>query len=206
MKQFLLILFILSQVAFPQKRFVNANNTNSQRDGLNWKTAWQSFAEFNINDLNTIPNGTTIKIAAITLDSDNKDPNILIVPPGMITQNVYYRVKYAASESTNEISVIRASIEKDNAAAKEYVFKLNQNYPNPFNPFTTILFSLAKKETVKLKIFDITGREIKTLVEGEYDAGEYKVEFNASKLSSGIYFYQITAGDFRETKKLQVLK
>jgi hypothetical protein len=144
--------------------------------------------------------------SAITLDQYNRDPNIVIVPPDQATQNVYYRVKNSSSDTTNEVSVIKATIEKDNIAAASFDFKINQNYPNPFNPLTTISFSLAKKEIVKLKIYDITGREIKTLVEKEYDAGEYKVEFNASKLSSGVYFYQITAGDFRETKKLQVLK
>jgi hypothetical protein len=147
----------------------------------------------------------TIAWSEITLDSDNKDPNIVIVPPGQATQNVFYMI-INSSDTTNEVSVLKATIEKDNIAAASYDFKLNQNYPNPFNPLTTILFSLAKKETVKLKIYDITGREVKTLVEGEYDAGDYKVEFNASKLSSGIYFYQITAGDFSQTKKLQVLK
>jgi hypothetical protein len=63
MKRFLLLIFILSQIAIPQRRFVDANNDNSQRDGLSWSTAWNSFADFDINNTDTIPNGTTIKIA-----------------------------------------------------------------------------------------------------------------------------------------------
>jgi hypothetical protein len=150
-------------------------------------------------------NGTTITPNPIT-DLEYVDQTIVICSPGVAHQNVDYLVKNSLNNPTNEVSVIKAMIEKDNIAAASYDFKLNQNYPNPFNPLTTILFSLAKKEIVKLKIYDITGREVRTLVDGEYDAGDYKVEFNASKLSSGVYFYQITAGDFREVKKLQVLK
>jgi hypothetical protein len=63
MKLIILFLFIITQIIIPQRRFVDANNTNLQRDGLSWRTAWNSFAEFNINNTATIPNGTTIKIA-----------------------------------------------------------------------------------------------------------------------------------------------
>jgi hypothetical protein len=85
-------------------------------------------------------------------------------------------------------------------------FILEQNYPNPFNPLTNISFSLPEKQYVKLKIYDITGREIRTLVDCEYDAGIHSVLFNGSDLSSGVYFYRITAGNFSESKKLQILK
>jgi hypothetical protein len=95
------------------------------------------------------------------------------------------------------------------AAAKyiaEYKYSISQNYPNPFNPLTSISFSLAEKQYVTLKIYDITGKEIKTLVNGEYETGIHKVEFDGSELSSGVYFYQITAGKFRETRKMQIIK
>ena len=85
-------------------------------------------------------------------------------------------------------------------------FSLGQNYPNPFNPSTTISYELPKKSLVTLKIFDILGREIETLVEGVEEPGYKSVRFNASGLASGIYFYRLEAGSFTETKKLLLLR
>jgi len=85
-------------------------------------------------------------------------------------------------------------------------FSLSQNYPNPFNPSTKISYSVAGLSKVILKVYDIIGREIITLVNEEKPAGKYEVNFNASSLASGVYFYQIKAGDFVQTKKLILLK
>ena len=85
-------------------------------------------------------------------------------------------------------------------------FQLFQNYPNPFNPSTTIRYSVSSAQLVTLKIFDVLGREVSTLVNEEKPSGSYEVEFDASKLSSGIYFYQLNAGDFHETKKMILLR
>ncbi|MGE5401838.1 MAG: two-component regulator propeller domain-containing protein, partial [Ignavibacteriales bacterium] len=83
---------------------------------------------------------------------------------------------------------------------------LAQNYPNPFNPSTTINYSIPKVSFVNLKVFDILGREVSTLVSKEQNAGEYKVQFDASSLPSGIYIYSIQAGEFRNSKKLLLIK
>jgi dienelactone hydrolase len=85
-------------------------------------------------------------------------------------------------------------------------FTLNQNYPNPFNPSTTISFSLAARSSVTLKIFDVVGRNVATLVSEEMPAGIYSRQWNAAGMSSGVYFYQLHAGKYIETKKLIVLK
>jgi len=91
-------------------------------------------------------------------------------------------------------------------------FKLYQNYPNPFNPSTTIKFTIppnvgtSRDLSLRLKIYDILGREVKTLVNEQKPAGTYEVQFDASSLSSGVYFYQLSAGSFVETKKLMLLK
>lgn len=86
-------------------------------------------------------------------------------------------------------------------------FNLAQNYPNPFNSTTTISYELAKEIHVTLKVYDILGREIATLVNEFKPRGIYEVKFNASKLSSGIYLYKITAGtEFVQTRKLCILK
>jgi Secretion system C-terminal sorting domain/Beta-propeller repeat len=85
-------------------------------------------------------------------------------------------------------------------------FVLEQNFPNPFNPSTTIHFSVPSSEFVTLKVFDVLGNEVATLVNEEKPAGFYEVNFNAAGLSSGIYFYKLKAGSFVETKKMLLIK
>ena len=85
-------------------------------------------------------------------------------------------------------------------------FVLNQNYPNPFNPSTTIKFQMPSKGFVKLKIYDMIGREVTTLVDGFQEAGTHDVKFDASNLPSGVYFYRITSGTYVATKKLVLIK
>ena len=85
-------------------------------------------------------------------------------------------------------------------------YSLNQNYPNPFNPSTQISFGLPKSGNVKLVVFDILGREVKTLVNEFQTAGTHNITFDASSLASGIYFYSITANDFTATKKMLLIK
>jgi len=85
-------------------------------------------------------------------------------------------------------------------------FYLHQNYPNPFNPVTKIKFEIPSGELVKLVIFDILGREIKTLVNSRMNPGIYEYEFDASRLSSGVYFYKMQAGEFNDVKKMLLIK
>jgi hypothetical protein len=81
-------------------------------------------------------------------------------------------------------------------------FHLSQNYPNPFNPSTTISFSLPRTENISLKVYDMLGREVATLVEGQEEAGEHSVKWNAEGLASGVYFSRLIAGGFVEARKL----
>jgi hypothetical protein len=85
-------------------------------------------------------------------------------------------------------------------------FELAQNFPNPFNPVTTIRYQLQKTGFVTLKVYDLIGREVATLVNEEKPAGRYEVKFDGTNLSSGIYFYRIRAGNFIDTKKFVLLK
>lgn len=85
-------------------------------------------------------------------------------------------------------------------------FRLEQNYPNPFNPKTNIRFRIPDFRFVSLKVYDILGNNVATLMNDYLSAGEYKVEFNARELPSGIYFYQLIAGNYLETKKMLLLK
>jgi hypothetical protein len=85
-------------------------------------------------------------------------------------------------------------------------YQLSQNYPNPFNPETNIDFMIPKNGFVSIKVFDITGKEITTLVNSVMNKGSYSVNFNATNLSTGIYFYKITSGSYSETKKMMLVK
>ncbi len=85
-------------------------------------------------------------------------------------------------------------------------FELSQNYPNPFNPSTKIEYSVPTDSKVVLKVYDVIGREIKTLINEEKAAGNYKIQFDATDLTSGIYFYKIQAGSFSQVKKMILLK
>jgi len=95
-------------------------------------------------------------------------------------------------------------IDNNKKIPTEYL--LYQNYPNPFNPTTTINYSIPKQSKVTIKIFNVLGREVATLVNDEKPSGYHKVEFDGSKLTSGIYFYRMQADDFVDTKKLIVIK
>lgn len=84
-------------------------------------------------------------------------------------------------------------------------FSLYQNYPNPFNPRSIIQYAVSTMQFVTLTVYDLLGREVATLVNEEKPAGEYEVEFDAVNLPSGIYFYQLRADDFTETKKMVLI-
>lgn len=85
-------------------------------------------------------------------------------------------------------------------------YSLSQNYPNPFNPSTTINFSIQKAGMVTLKIYNMLGQELTSIVNQDLKAGSYSYTFDASKLSSGVYFYSLNTGSFSQVKKMMLLK
>jgi len=97
-----------------------------------------------------------------------------------------------------------SDIEKDDVLISE--FELQQNYPNPFNPSTSIQYAISSKQFISLRVYDVLGNEVATLVNEYRDAGKYELEFNAEKLSSGVYYYQLRAGRLVQTKKMIYLK
>jgi poly(3-hydroxybutyrate) depolymerase len=103
-------------------------------------------------------------------------------------------------ESTNSVP-----IEVD-GTMKPVTFNLEQNFPNPFNPTTSISFSLPSKSFVSLKVFDLLGREVTTIVSEEMLAGNYSRQWNAINILSGVYFYRMQAGEFADTKKMVIIK
>jgi hypothetical protein len=111
---------------------------------------------------------------------------------------------WQAYVSVYELTPSPSSLEPVERVPK--VFYLEQNYPNPFNPTTSIQYAVSSRQFVTLKIYDVLGNEVGTLISEEKEAGTYEVEFNAEKLSSGVYFYQLRAGSFVETKKMILLR
>ncbi len=154
--------------------------------------SWKKYSHGNWSDLQNI-----------TTEQDAQNPS------SMYKNNSLYVVYSTLSDSTvtinyKSISPIVNVSNNESLIAKS--FKLEQNYPNPFNPITTISYSIPKTCLVAIKVYDVLGREINTIINDEKSAGNYKIEFDGSKYASGIYFYTMQAGDFTETKKLILLK
>ncbi len=103
-----------------------------------------------------------------------------------------------------DTSFYPTEVELENPVGIKY--RLQQNYPNPFNPVTTIKYQIPELSFVTLKVYDVLGNELITLVNEEKFAGSYKVEFDGSGLTSGIYFYQLRAGNFVGSKKMILLR
>ncbi len=119
------------------------------------------------------------------------------VSPG----NYQYRLKQIDYDGTFEYSdIVEVEVGVPNK------FKLEQNYPNPFNPSTQIDYSIKLGGLITLRVYDILGNEVATLVNEKKSAGYYSVNFNAASLPSGIYFYKLTSGNFTDTKKLILIK
>lgn len=138
---------------------------------------------------NNTPNGTTIQFSLqnVVANDANGSPIQFVLRSSSTT---ILRTEVASTE--------KLSIPSD--------YRLEQNYPNPFNPATTIKFSLPRSGHVTLKVFDIVGREIVALVNDELTAGRYEAHWDANNVESGVYFYQLRAGDFVETKRLVLVK
>ena len=146
--------------------------------------------------------GDWLRIGFIEGNGTTTEPqNYSFVDNSISSGKYQYRLKQIDFNGTYEYSKI---VEVEITAPTKY--SLEQNYPNPFNPTTTIKYSIKKAGLVTLKVYDILGKEITTLVNENKTAGNYSVNFNASNLPSGIYFYRLKSGSFLATKKLIFMK
>ena len=124
---------------------------------------------------------------------------------GYFEVNVEDSINHVAASAVVHITTSTDVAMRDNQPIPTE-FALEQNYPNPFNPMTTIEFSVKEKCHVELKVYDIRGREVATLVDGHHPAGFYKASFNTRHLASGVYFYRIRMLDFVAVRKMVVLE
>jgi hypothetical protein len=143
--------------------------------------------------------GTASYIQPHTFLTGNRR-NYCTVPPFVPRGQDAYVVHFGV-----DISPV-SGIEHPMSSQVPKVYNLEQNYPNPFNPVTKINFDLPKFGFITLKIYDILGQEIATLVNGTKNAGRYNVDFDGSSISSGMYFYKIESNGFVATKKMMLIK
>lgn len=154
--------------------------------------------------------GNRIKIIITNLDTHPDDQWFLGTNPFVLpVLNNGYNYVYLNNKSYIDLPLLNASDElsvNDKGNGSPFEFSLSQNYPNPFNPVTTISFSLPLSGMVSLKIFDVAGKEIKTLLNEFKNAGTNSITFDASAFSSGVYFYKLESGSYTDTKKMILIK
>ncbi len=176
--------------------------------GANW--SWQPISGFNfaedsnrtemsmpLSELFTVVNTNTMRLI-FQVNSAVSPYTLMEIDPSDYKNEFY---KYTLHNSTT--GVTRSNINKLD-------FQLNQNYPNPFNPSTNISYEIPQSGYVTLKIFNVLGQEVETIVDKEQSAGKYSIVFNSSgtgsEIASGIYFYQIRVGNYVETRKMVLIK
>jgi hypothetical protein len=170
--------------------------------------------ESNINDTINIELMNKNTITSVIDDTIYSGTKAILwkVPSNLIPDSTYKVVissisnssLYALSDTTFTICIGITDVNSPNNIIRSYI--LNQNYPNPFNPSTTISWQLPVTSQVTIKVYDVLGREVSTLVDEIKQAGKYETEFNAIDLPSGVYFYRLQAGNYVSVKKLLLLK
>jgi hypothetical protein len=134
----------------------------------------------------------------------NHLPRYVGVTDGVLNNWWHYVVDYeGAVELARKTPVSHVSPINGNPGAS---YRLEQNYPNPFNPVTTISYHLSSAGHVKLQVFDLLGQEVAVLVATDQQPGDYEVTFNASSLSSGVYYYRLTIGTFMQTRSMLLIR
>jgi hypothetical protein len=119
------------------------------------------------------------------------------------TNSIYVALARLTGTTTNTLGVGTSVVEEAGIPLRYFVA---QNYPNPFNPSTTIEYGLPKEGNVTVRVFNLVGQEVSTLVDGKQVAGVHRVQFDASNLPSGIYFYRVSAGEFSQANRMLLMK
>lgn len=134
--------------------------------------------------------------------------SVSFIPEGSLGKPQLYKVGTSGNLLLPKIKagIISLKTGKDESLEKSLTYSLNENYPNPFNPNTVISYTIAEPNHVKLVVHDILGREVKTLINEYQSAGLKTVNFDAGNLTSGVYFYQLTAGSFTSVKKMLLMR
>jgi hypothetical protein len=181
--------------------------------GIQW-IQWTLISTVIPEDLLALPQGGAlvgIDSLGIVLFTDNGD-SVRTINEGLKDLHILKlemdggSYVYAGTKSGIWRLLLSQVVSVNHTSSLPSVFRLEQNYPNPFNPSTTFRYSIPNGSKVIIKVYDILGNEIKTLVNEEKSAGSYELTFNAVNLPSGVYFYRLQAGSFVETKKMMLIK
>ncbi|MBS1519021.1 MAG: T9SS type A sorting domain-containing protein [Bacteroidetes bacterium] len=212
--------------------FMNTAESVSGHDLDYFFSEWiygENFPKYNVDWTTEMISSSVYNAKINILQETNTSPPFFTMPVnikiflqnGDTTFTVFNNSQYQSFDFTVKGKPINFRIDPDNLILKEVrgediipvSFSLSQNFPNPFNPSTTITYQLGRPSFVSLKIYDITGREVRDLINGSQREGNYRIEFNSSGLASGVYFYKLEAGAsdkinfyFRETKKMILLR
>lgn len=219
--------FVTYNLGAPSNRewLITPQLTNMQAGDslIFWKRFWpNTYADtlsILISTTTPTPAAFTILVDRIPFPTGSADTNWTrrgynigsLVTPGAniyvgFLEHVLDNILQGATVSVDLVSVTGLVGIHQNGTEVPASYSLNQNYPNPFNPVTNIKFGLPKAGFVNMTVYDINGQAVSQVVNGYYGAGNYTVDFDASKLSSGIYFYTIKSNEFAETKKMILVK
>jgi len=197
---------LTSFTAFPQNNSVNLSwQTATETNNSGFKVERRKTIDERSEEWNTIGfvsgNGTTTEPQSYSFVDENLSSGIYKYRLKQIDYDGTFTYLPTGQAGSNEIEVEITPSE----------FALEQNYPNPFNPSTSIQYAIGNKQFVQLKVYDVLGNEIATLVNEEKSAGSYEVEFDVAQdsrpaIASGIYFYKLQAGEFIQTKKMILIK
>jgi hypothetical protein len=194
-------LYVSPNLILPFNNSINVN--------LNTSLVWGSSHVVNFFRVQI---STDTSFSNIIFDSTNVTTSILQVKHLLPQTKYFWRIQSFGKEGGatgwsqvwNFVTQSTVFVEDD--ADVPLSFSLEQNYPNPFNPTTKISWQSPVSSRQVLKVFDVLGNEIVTLLDKEMEAGYHSVNFDASELPSGVYFYQLRAGSFVETKKMMLLR
>ncbi len=197
---------------------VELNSFTADINGSNVTLNWSTSSELNNNGFEVyrkktgdISQGTEWKLLGFVEGSETTtEQKYYSYKDEQLSEGTYsYRIKQIDFDGTYEYYELNETVE----ITSPNKFELSQNYPNPFNPTTRIKFTISnvistegRNLLVTLKVYDILGNEVATLVNENKPAGSYEVEFNAAKLASGVYYYQLKSGSFVQTKKMVFIK
>lgn len=179
-------------------------NVNEDYVNLEWITATEvNNRGFELYKKDSTPNSSYKLLAFIQGIGTTTERKVYNFSDKLLSNGkIYYKlIQYDFDGTFKEVG----KVEINNTAFPNSIV-LYQNYPNPFNPITNIKFSIPAKQFVQLKIFNLLGKEIKSLAEDYFEAGTFTIPFDASQLSSGIYFYQIITSNNIQTKQMVLLK